>query len=255
MKNKTIYKFLAVIAALSLSFAFGAAPYVTASHTPESKGVIDFEGSHDSLWILQASKPLIIGGYGDNFNYDGSRVKALKGDATVSLDADKDVGSTVVNIKGSITPEKGKTLKGDIRIVFRIVRGGPAFKEGGVADFVYLHGDTAQGPPVMPKTRAFLASWTRADVFVNGELVYKDLDGHVMYTERTLDPKKGVIYSSDRSGFYSNKKPTDYSIFDPDSREVHFVAHSEVKDMNNYPPHTVWIHLNFTEVKDLTARK
>ncbi len=246
------YILLAVLAAFALAISLGV-PYVYASHTPESKGVIDFTGSHDSLWILKASNPLIIGGYGDNFNYDGSRVRALKGDALVSMDADKDSGSTIVNLKGSITPEKGKTLKGDIKIVYRIVREGPAFKEGGVADFVYLHGDTKQGPPVMPKTRSYLAAWGRADVFLDGELVYKDLDGHIMYTEGTRDPGNGVIYSSDRKGVYSPKNPTDFSIYDPDARELHFVAHSEVKDMGNFPPHSVWIHLNFQNVKDLTS--
>jgi len=253
MKTKTTITLLAVIAVLSMAIALGV-PYVNAkSFSPDTMNVQEFTGSHDSLWILKANKPLIIGGYGDNFNYDGSRVKSLKGDAIVSVDADKDTGSFIVNLKGTINPEKGKKLKGKIQIVYRMVQGGPPFMEGGVADFVYLHGDTMQGPPVMPKTRTYLAAWARADVFLNGELVYKDLDGHIMYTEGTRDPKSGKIYSSDRKGVYSPKNPTDFSIFDPDATELHFVAHSEVKDMGNFPPHSVWIHLNFQDVEDLTS--
>ena len=39
----------------------------------------------------------------------------------------------------------------------------------------------------------------------------------------------------------------------PDEWELHFVAHSEVEDADNFPPHTVWIHLNFGTVEELPA--
>ena len=34
----------------------------------EAMAVIGFEGSHDPVWDLKADSPLLIGGYGDNFN-------------------------------------------------------------------------------------------------------------------------------------------------------------------------------------------
>jgi hypothetical protein len=158
-----------------------------------------------------------------------------------------------VKVKGTINPAKGKTYTGDITIHYSIAKGGPAFREGGVADFIYLHGDTRQGPPVMPNVRAFLAAWGTADVYINGDLVYKGLDGHMMYTERSRDPNTKAIYNRDRSGFYSHKDPANGSIVDPNGRELHFVAHSMQKDMGNFPPHTVWIHLNFGNVSDLSG--
>lgn len=47
-----------------------------------------------------------------------------------------------VTFNGSINSEKGKTYSGDIKIVFNKFAEGPAFWEGGIADFVWLHGDT-----------------------------------------------------------------------------------------------------------------
>jgi hypothetical protein len=219
----------------------------------EVKEVIGFEGSHAPVWHLKAGSPLLIGGYGDNFNYNGSQVIPMLGKAKVIVDTERDGGAMVVKVKGTINPEKGKTYTGDITIHYSIAKGGPAFREGGVADFIYLHGDTKQGPPVMPKVRAFLAAWGTADVYINDELVYKGLDGHMMYTERSRDPNTKAIYNRDRSGFYSHKDPANGSVIDPNGRELHFVAHSMQKDKGNFPPHTVWIHLNFGDVSDLSA--
>ena len=219
----------------------------------EAKEVLDFEGSHAPVWHLKAKSPLLIGGYGDNFNYNGSQVIPMLGKAKVIVDTERDGGAMVVKVKGTINPEKGKTYTGDITIHYSIAKGGPAYREGGVADFIYLHGDTRQGPPVMPKVRSFLAAWGTADIYVNDELVYTGLDGHMMYTERSRDPNTKAIYNRDRSGFYSQKDPANASIVDPNGSELHFVAHSMEKDNGNFPPHTVWIHLNFGNVSDLSA--
>ena len=103
----------------------------------------------------------------------------------------------------------------------------------------------------MPKVKTSLASWGPADVYVNGELVYKELVGHMMLTEGSRDRETFAIYNSDRSGFYSPKDPSNSSIAHPDIPELHFVAHTVVQDQGNFPPHTVWIHLNFQNVKEL----
>jgi hypothetical protein len=223
------------------------------SASKEVTTVSSFKGTHDDLWSLKASSPFLIGGYGDNFNYDGSNVSPLFGKAMVKLDANRNAGIMVVNLKGTINPQKGKTYTGDITMYYRIDQGGPAYREGGVADFIYLHGDTKQGPPLMPKLRTYLAAWGSADVYVNDKLVYQNLDGHMMLTERSRDIKTRAIYNKDRSGFYSPNDPSNASIADPDSQELHFVAHSSQADKKNVPPHTVWIHINFEHVKDISS--
>jgi hypothetical protein len=253
MISKKWYSFLSIFCMAAMLFLPNV---VSAAHPEEGSGqkgdVVAFEGQHDPVWHIKGKRPFLIGGYGDNFNYDGSRVSPMLGKAKVAVDSVKDSGAMVVKLIGTINPEKGKSYTGKIEIYYRITKGGPAFKEGGVADFIYLHGDTKQGPPVMPKVRTFLASWGPADIYVNGELVYKDLDGHMMYTERSRDPVSQAIYNKDKSGFYSPKKPADSSIADPNGRELHFVAHSHEKDKGNFPPHSVWIHVNFEKAIDLT---
>ena len=111
----------------------------------------------------------------------------VDGTATVEVDAETNSGRMEVLFNGTITPEKGKTFTGDIRIVYEEFSEGSAFWEGGIADFVYLHGDSGQEAPVMPKVKSYLASWGPADVYANGELIYQDLIGHMMYTEGSRD--------------------------------------------------------------------
>ncbi len=217
-----------------------------------SSSVSSFSGKHDSLWSLKARDPFLIGGYGDNFSYDGSNITPMFGKAMVKVDSKRDTGTMVVKLKGTINPQIGKSYTGDIKIYYKIKKGGLDYKEGGVADFIYLHGDTKQGSPVMPKVRTYLAAWGSADVYVNDRLVYQNLDGHMMLTERSRDIKTRAISNKDKSGFYNPKDPENASIADPDSRELHFVAHSSKADAKNFPPQTVWIHINFENVKDMS---
>ncbi len=214
--------------------------------------VLEFSGTHVPVWNLEARSPFLIGGYGDNFSYDGSRVLPLIGKARVIVDTQRDAGSVVVDLKGTINPEKDKKYTGDISIYYEIERGGPAFYEGGVADFIYLHGNTGQEGPAMPKVRTYLAAWGRADVYVNSQLVYKGLHGHFMYTEGVRSVGSKAIYNKDMSGFFSPKAPENYSIAHPDGTELHFVAHSMETDGGNFPPQSVWIHINFENVTDLS---
>jgi len=242
-----------LVVALTLSIGLAVAQ-ADEKHGDESSGdVLGFEGHHNPTWYLKGSRPFLIGGYGDNFSYDGSRVVPLLGKAKAALDADKDSGSATFTVYGTITPEKGKSYTGEITLYYRVGAGGPAFQEGGVADFIYLHGDTGQDAPVMPKSRTFLASWGEADIYINDKLVYPNLMAHIMFTERARDPQTQAIYNGDRSDFYSPKNPTNGSIVDPGGRELHFVAHSMKEDKGNVPPHSIWLHINFEYASDQTA--
>ncbi len=250
MKHRS--KILVTIFLLVFSFGIFAGAAVFAQGTKENQDYMSFSGRHAPNWKLRANKPLIIGGYGDNFAYSGKNVRLIEGSAVVDVNTKKNTGSMEVTFNGTITPEKGKTYTGEIKIVYNMFMEGPPYWEGGVADFVYLHGDTKQEAPVMPKVKTYLASWGPADIYVNGELVYKGLAGHMMYTERSRDVNTYAIYNRDKSGFYSPKDPSNFSIANPDKRELHFVAHTTEGDKGNFPPHTVWIHLNFTDVQDVS---
>ena len=233
---------LTSLSAATISFAEGS---------QEKTEYLSFSGKHDPVWKLEAPDLLLIGGYGDNFNYDGTKVKPLDGKASVEINTETNTGIMEVVFNGTINPEKGKTYNGEIRIVYDKFAEGSDFWEGGIADFVFLHGDTKQEAPVMPKLRTYLATWGPADIYVDGQLVYEALAGHMMYTERSRDKETFAISNKDRSGFYSPKEPSNFSIANPNEKEIHFVVHTTVGDKGNFPPHTVLLHLNFRSIKEL----
>jgi hypothetical protein len=213
-----------------------------------------FDDPRGGDWSLMAQNALIIGGYGDNFAYSGENVRPLMGTAVLRTDSALDAGELVATLR--TTPESGPIrigkdvyLEGEIRLVMRTFIEEAPFMDGGITEFLWIHGDTGQGPPVMPRQFAFLAGWGTLDIYLNGELLYKDLDGHFMYTEQARrGPEAGYAVAREDGTIYNPMLPDKTRFTDPTNGELHIVAHSTVTDPDNFPPHSLWIHLNFADV-------
>ena len=197
-------------------------------------------------WELSAGSARIIGGYGDNFAYNGENVRPVEGQAFLQLDANAPRGTVEAVIRttaesGPIVMAQGEPLTGEIRLVWKTAAPNARYDE-----YVNLHGDTGNEAPVMPKIFTYLAGWAPVDVYVNGQLKYKDLAGHLMFTERSRRPD-GTIRKDDGT-VYSPKLKAERGFTDANRTEFHLVAHTTEPDSGNFPPHTVWIHLNFGRV-------
>jgi len=71
---------------------------------------------------------------------------------------------------GPIRFSKDESIAGDITIVMSDSSEEAPYMEGGISEYLWLHGDTGQDAPVMPRQFTFLVGWGRVDVYVNGEL-------------------------------------------------------------------------------------
>jgi hypothetical protein len=214
-------------------------------------------GEPNRHWILKAQRPVIIGGYGDNFAYDGTNVRPLQGTLTLDIDATAKTGRVVAQIQ--TTPESGPlfvsksvTLENGIKKVTHEYLEGEIRLEMTIDDasrlmeFVWLHGNTGNEAPVMPDLFNFLAGWAPIDVYVNGELAYEGLAGHFMYSEQAR--REDYTIRRDDGTIYSPKLEDKSRFTVPGGREFHLVAHSTTPDPDNFPPHTEWIHLTFFDV-------
>jgi hypothetical protein len=213
-------------------------------------------------WKMRGSQGLIVGRYTDNFDYQGTRTVPIGGGFTLKVNSAADTGVVTAYGYGTFTPEYDVHLTGWLTIVMDTWIEMAPFMDGGIAEDVILHGDTGQGPSVMPTIWSGLAGWGEADVYVNGSLVYEDLDGHFMYTEkarRDRDPVGGYPIAIGAFGAYTHYAPSGVNGYlgftDPTQREFHLVAHSLGLDPEGlrFPPHRVWFHLNHQGVGVLKA--
>lgn len=224
----------------------GAAPTASAQQLAR-----DFKAeSHGPDWSVKATQPYLIGGYGDNFDYDGSNVKRLEGVAYAQLNTEANEGWLMARFTGTIHPSKDKTYSGDITIFYPMFMSqGPEYWEGGVADYVVLHGNTGREAPVMPAIPTYVATWGPAMVMVNGERVMRG-PGHTMLTERSRNPDTGAIYANDsHAAYYSPMRPSEGVMVAPGEQELHFVFHTEGQDPDNFPKFASFIHLNYATVE------
>ncbi|MFQ6115932.1 MAG: hypothetical protein ACE5NG_17870 [bacterium] len=235
-------KRMALISIITATLLIATLPALATAHKEEHK---------KAKWHLRGTNAIIVGGYGDNFDYGGGNTRAIKGHAKVKVNADQDAGKVVAEIKGSINPADGLWLDGKIKIVMKYFDGPAPWMQGGIAEDLFLHGATGRGPPVMPKVRTFLGGWGTADVYLNGKLVCEDLDAHFMYTDGARDEDYKVWLNATHlwNPMYGMPPMSLNGTVDPNDRELHIVVHSTVPDSNNFPPHDFWIHLNFEEVK------
>lgn len=219
------------------------------------------EQVHGPEWTVKATMPRLIGGYGDNFDYDGSDVKPLDGVAYAHLNSESNDGWILAKFTGTIKPSRGQSHSGEITMFFPMALGegsgtplfvsrdAAGYWEGGVADYVLLHGHTGREAPVMPAIPAFVATWGPALVFVNGERVMTG-PGHMMLTERSRDPVTGAVYADEnRTQIYDPRRPGEGVMFDPDEKEITLLVHTEGEDAANYPPYESFLHVSFGEVE------
>ena len=201
------------------------------------------QAGDNSVWAIHAEAPEVIGGYGDNFCYDGKGVQTLSG--TLNLVIAKD-GSGSIDVAFSITegseplhPTSSDELTGTIKIASHIEA------SADVRTDIDINGDTADGDPSLPQTHALLAGRSTFDVYVNGDLLYENLRGEWSLADAVRQSdgsirQSGLVYSPllrDKSGF-SDPKRTEFTL----------LLHSEKSDANNKPPYAIALHLVFSEV-------
>lgn len=205
-----------------------------------------------ATWRIRATGARIIGGYGDNFAYDGANVRPLDGTAVMTVDAERGVAELEIQLRtteesGAIRFSRDASWEGSLRIVQKF--DAAETEAARVAQDLYLHGDTGREAPVMPRIYNYFATWGPGTIWVNGEKVVPMIGSHTMFTEEARG-ETGMILDRDGT-VYSPRLPDKEGFTDLRETEFHFVAHTTEPDRDNFPPHTGWIHLHFSDVEVL----
>ena len=239
-------------------------------------------------YTLHGIRALLVGGYGDNMDYDGSNTfLQADGDAQVRVEAcqnrllDLQEGRSVyaelrVEPDAPLKLSSSDSIHGLVRLeLYEIDR---AEMSGGVLAEVedanvYLPGDTTLDKPYLPKSRAVLAIWGKGRIRVGGqggEIVHDGLEAFVMYTWQgsrvavgSGDDTRYQVLTKAGECCYDPADPDDGYVGQEDStrphprlpepfedRELHFWFYSETEDAGNVPGRDVFVNVLFESVTE-----
>jgi hypothetical protein len=216
------------------------------------------------LYYLVGTEAYLVGGYGDNLDYDASRsyARSYDGVSNIYVDACQDEGTIRASleiIKEQESPLKlanGVALRGHIELQFDALTNAKPYQYGGIASQIevpsfQLAGDPGLELPYLPKTQVVLAAWGRGQIKVDGKVAYSDLNAFVMYTRRGVrDEQTRRVLKRDGSCCYHFSRPDDGYTKDGDS-ELHFWFYSDEADANNLPPRQVFVNVVYENVKEM----
>ena len=168
----------------------------------------------------------------DHLDYAGKHLKPVQG--TIDIDVNE------ITNAGQIIAEftEGSDR---YRIVFDRFAASRPYQDGGIATRVYEHGDSGNGDPLYPKTWLYLSGWGKADVYKNGQLLYKDYDAHFMVMERSRDPNTHEVR-------YPVKRTLPGGETDPAGMEIDLWVRSKETNNKNFPSFETFVHLYWEEV-------
>ncbi len=196
-----------------------------------------------SDWSVRANSPEVIGGYGDNFCYDGKGVQTISGTLSLTISRDGtgsiDASISTTERSGPLHSTSTDAVSGLIRITSRVDASSQ------LQENATINGDIAGGDPNLPQTHVLLAGKGSFDVYVDGKLLYENLHGEWSLADAVRQSdgsirQSGLVYSPllrDKTGF-SDPKRTEFTL----------LLHSDVPDENNKPPYSIALHLVFSAV-------
>lgn len=168
----------------------------------------------------------------DHLDYAGKRLTTMSGNIDIDVDERANSGRVIAEFTEG---------KDHYRIVFDRFAGIAPYQDGGIATRVYEHGNSGHGDTLYPKTWLYLAGWGKADLFKNGQLLYKDYAAHFMVMERSRDPQTHAVR-------YPGKHELPGGETDPAGMEIDLWVRSPEANPKNFPPFETFVHLFWEEV-------
>jgi len=201
-------------------------------YTPEQHDL------YSGRFILGASKIYQVGRLNDPPGWDhvdneAERVYPVEG--TVELDVNEidNTGTFIARLK---VPE------GDLVIEMDRFNEFSPCQNGGVAAYIFEHGDSGCGDSNWPKSFLYVAGWGYGHATLNGEKLYEEYQVHFMVTQgmRDRDTLK-VNYP-----LLNKKSPA--GAVDPAAQQLDFFIRSPEVDEQNNPTRKVFDHFFAMEV-------
>lgn len=168
----------------------------------------------------------------DHMDNEGKRVRHVEGSIEIEVNEKDNTGYVIA---------EAQTDEGTLKIIFDRFEEWQSYQDGGIASRIYEHGDSGNGDTMYPKTWLYLGGWGRANVYLNGKLLYKDYQAHFMVMEGARDDTTHEVK-------YPSEKKAPGGDVDPADMEIDLYVRSEELNNGNNPPREVFLHLFWEEV-------
>ena len=193
---------------------------------------------YDGHFLISAGRVYQTGTLNDppgwnHIGNDASNLRAVEGRVEVDVNEKDNNGSFTARLD---LPEGELVLEMD-----RFHEFSPC-QDGGIAAYIYEHGDSGCGDTNWPKTFIYLAGWGFGHATLNGEELYRDYQMHFMVTQGMRDRQSLKVNYP-----LLNKKSAAGAV-NPAAMQLDFYIRSPETDERNNPGRKVFDHFFAMEV-------
>jgi len=186
---------------------------------------------YDGHFVIQGQRVYQVGGLRDaspwdHMGDDGATAHAVDGAIDIDVDERANTGTFRAELE---LPEGHYVVE-----LERFEQFSPC-QDGGIAAWIFEHGDSGCGDTNWPKSILYVAGWGWGHATLNGEPLREDAQIHFMVTQGMRDRETLAVHP-DRTG------PTGAGAVNPAAMQVDFYLRSPEANETNHPTREVFDH-------------
>lgn len=193
---------------------------------------------YDGHFVISATKIYMVGSLHDppgwnHIDNQAEHVHPVEGTADIDVNEIKNTGTFVARMK---IPE------GDLVLAFDRFHASNPCQDGGVAAFIFEHGDSGCGDTNWPKSLLYVAGWGTGHATLNGMPLFSNYEMHFMLMQGVRDRMtlKTHYPMADKKTFAGEVNPA--------MMQLDFFIRSPETDKRNNPPRRDFLHFFAMEV-------
>ncbi len=193
---------------------------------------------YDGHFVLSAGRVYQVGGLRDpagwdHMGNDGTNLRRVEGAVEIDVSDIENTGRFVARLT---VPEGNLVIEMD-----RFHEFSPC-QDGGVAAYLYEHGDSGCGDTNWPKTFIYIAGWGFGHATLNGDALYDEYQIHFMVTQGMRDRETLKV----NYPLLSKKSPA--GAVNPSMQQLDFFIRSPDQDSRNNPTRATFDHFFAMEI-------
>ncbi len=187
---------------------------------------------YDGRFILTGSRIYQVGTLADSTPWDhmgndATNVRPVGGTVQIDVDEIANTGT----FRAELQLPEGKYII-DLE---QFVEFSPCH-DGGIAAFLFEHGDAGCGDANWPKSLLYVAGWGTGSATLSGEVLYSDYEIHFMVTQGMRDRE------SLQTNYPLADKSSPAGAVNPALQQVDFYIRSPERNAQNHPDRQVFDH-------------